>query len=410
MKDIELYQKLLDIVTPWQVQALTLKKETQEIEVRVVCTERVWACPTCGQRMHVHAYEERRWRHLDSCQYKTVMVCRVPTVQCPEHGAQSVTVPWAERYSRFSCLFERLAIDLMQECSIQAATQILRLSWAEADGIKQRAVERGLARKAKEVPAQVCVDEKAVGHGQDYVLIVARLESDQPARVEYVGDGRTQASLDAYWQQWTRQELAGVQAVGLDMLAPFYQSTVTDVPEAVNKIVYDPFHLDGYMNQAVNQVRKDETRALLAQGDDTLQGTRDLWLYGWENLPEHCQELFHQLGRLDLQTNRAWSVKELWRDFWACPTVEEAREYFRSWYARAIRSRLEPVKQVARMFKARLANILTYFEHRLSNGPIEALNHQIQSLIQKACGYRNRERFKRDILFHLGGLDLYPKQ
>lgn len=88
--------------------------------------------------------------------------------------------------------------------------------------------------------------------------------------------------------------------------------------------------------------------------------------------------------------------------------MEEGRGFFRRWYDWAIRSQLEPVKKVARPFKRHLDNIVTFFQHRLSNGSIEGLNNKIQSLVKKACGYRNPERFKTDIFFHLGGLNLYP--
>jgi transposase len=119
---------------------------------------------------------------------------------------------------------------------------------------------------------------------------------------------------------------------------------------------------------------------------------------------------FQELRKIKLKTARAWSLKETWRDMWASFNVPEARDFFRCWYSWAIRSRLAPIKRVARMFKKHLANILTYFATFLTNGPIEGLNNRIQGLIKKAFGYRNRERFKTDILFHLGGLDLYPRQ
>ena len=410
MKDIQLYQQILGLAEPWRVQEVSLNRESEEIEIRVVCTEQLWGCPICGQRMEVHDHEERRWRHLDSCQYRTYVRARVPVVKCPAHGAQTVAVPWAEKWGRFSRLFERLAIDLMQECSMAAACQILRISWDEADGIKQRAVKRGLERKARQVPQELCVDEKAAGRGHDYVTIVARVQAGQPATVDYVSDGRSRESLDGYWQQWTATELVAVEAVGMDMCEAYFQSTMAHVPEAARKIVYDPFHLSCHMNKAVNEVRKAEARELLAAGNTTLQGTRHLWLYGWENLLEPLASRFKELRGLKLKTARAWAIKEIWRDMWASFNGQEAKDFFERWYSWAIRSRLAPIKRVARMFKAHLANILTYFETFLTNGPIEGLNNRIQGLIKKAFGYRNRERFKTDILFHLGGLDLYPSQ
>ena len=409
MKDFQLYQQILGLVEPWVVQSVTLKPKEQEIEVRVGFADRLWGCPQCQKRMEIHDYEERRWRHLDSCQFKTIIVSRVPVVRCAEHGCQTVAVPWAEKYSRFSRLFERLAIDVMLECSISGACAILRMSWDEADGIKQRAVKRGLARKTPEVMERLCVDEKAMGHGQNYLTIVARVQEDQTT-VEYVGEGRQQESLDAFWESLTAKQLAGVEAVAMDMWDPYVQSTLSHVPGAVGKIVHDPFHLVQYMNEAVNEVRKSEHRRLQAQGDDTLKSTRQLWLYGMENVPAQHARRFDEIKEINLETSRAWMIKEVFRGFWLSPGVKAAERYFKEWYGWAIRSRLEPVKKVARMYQAHVGNILTFFVHRLTNGPIEGLNNKIQGLIKKAFGYRSKERFKNDIFFHLGGLDLYPAQ
>jgi transposase len=320
-----------------------------------------------------------------------------------------VAVPWAEKYARFSRLFERLAIDVMQECSLRGACELLRISWDEADGIKQRAVQRGLARKQPEVMPRLCVDEKGMGQGHNYLTIVARAEAGRTT-VEYVGEGRQRESLDAFWEGLQPAQLRGIEAVAMDMWDPFIQSTLAQVPGAAGKIVHDPFHLVKYMNEAVNEVRKREQRRLQAQGSDPLKGTRNLWLYGQENLPAAQAERFSDLKGLHLQTARAWALKEVFRTFWSCPTVKVAEGYFNRWYSWAVRCRLEPVKKVARLCQRHRPNLLTFFEHRLTNGPMEGLNNAIQGLIKKAFGYRNKERFKTDIFFHFGGLDLYPAQ
>lgn len=177
MKDIQLYEQILGLAAPWRVDEVKLKVKEQEIEVRVSFGDTIWGCPECQQRMVIHDYEERRWRHLDSCQFKTVIIARMPVVKGPTHGTQTVAAPWAEKYARFSRLFERLAIDVMQACSISGACKLLRISWDEADGIKQRAVKRGLARKTPAVMPRLCVDEKGMGHGHSYLTIVARAEA-----------------------------------------------------------------------------------------------------------------------------------------------------------------------------------------------------------------------------------------
>ena len=410
MKDLELYQQLLGLVEPWHVKQVTLNREERSVEVEVVCAETVWGCPQCQRRMHVHEWERRRWRHLDSCQFQTILVADVPRVLCEKHGTQVVGVPWAEPYSRFTRQLERLAIDVMLECSIRGACEILGLSWDEADGIKQRAVARGLARKPQRVMPRLCVDEKSMGVGQQYMTIVAAVTETGAARVDYVGEARTRASLDAFWEQLTAEPLAGVEAVAMDMWEPYRLSTLAHVPKAADKIAHDPYHLVRYMNHAVNEVRKAEHRTLREAGDDRLTGSRYTWLYGWDHLPEAKAAELQTLSRQRLQTARAWRLKEAFRWFLWLGDREGAAGYFRAWYGWALRSRLEPVKKVARMFQRHLPRILNFFDHRLSNGPIEGLNNRIQGLIKKAFGYRNKERFKTDVLFHLGGLDLYPAQ
>ena len=118
------------------------------------------------------------------------------------------------------------------------ACEILRISWDEADGIKQRAVKRGQGRKAPGVPQKLCVDEKSAARGHTYLTIVANVEGER-ATVEYVREGRAQESLDAYWQQFEAEELTGVQAVAMDLWDPYIQSTKAYVPEAESKIVHD---------------------------------------------------------------------------------------------------------------------------------------------------------------------------
>ena len=409
MEDFQLYQQILGLSAPWRVQKVVLKRAEGELEIEVACEETDWGCPECHQRMRAHDTVRRRWRHLDSCQFHTMIVCDVPAVLCPEHGAVTVAVPWAEKFSRMTRLMERLAIDLMLECSIQASCQILGLSWDEADGVKQRAVARGLARKPKVVPPRVCVDEKSFARGQSYVTVVAAVSADQTT-VEQVEPGRAQASLETYWRRFPEEQLDRVPAVAMDMWAPFLEATRACVPGADDKICHDPFHLVAHMNQAVNDVRKAEHREQAKQGDQTLAGTRQWWLYGQENVPEAQAAAFDQIKFLNLRTARAWGLKEVFRSFWLSPNRPSAQRYFQRWYSWAIRSRLAPVKKVARMCQKHLHQILNYFDHRLTNGPIEGLNNKIQGLIKKAYGYRNQQRFINDIYFHCGGLDLHPAQ
>jgi transposase len=408
MKDTTLYDELLGLKQPWYVAGVRLDVVKQEVEVEVRSKDTTWACPECQGRMHIHEYAERRWRHLDSCQFKTIIVCQVPRVQCSEHGTQMVQVPWAEKQGRFTKLFERFAIAVLQECSTSAGSGLLKISWDEADGIKQRAVKRGLERKEEKVCPQIGIDEKSYGKGNKFVTIVASIQEEATIG-EHVGDGKGKDGLKDYWSKFDKIELQAIEAISMDMSAAYRQSVIDNVPDAPEKVVFDRFHIMQHVNESLNEVRREEQKELSSMGNTILAGTRIIWLYGEENVPERYNTILGELKGKKLKTARGWALKEAIRGLWKCSTEKEGQVFFEEWYSWAIRSRLEPVKKVARMMKRHLPNIVSYFRHRITNAALEGINNKIQSLIKKAYGYRNTDRFKNDILFHCGGLNLYPE-
>jgi len=412
MQDIELYRQLLGLNTPWTVTRVELKIKEQRVEVWAGHAESArWPCPECATELALYDHgEERTWRHLDSCQFQTYLHARPPRVACPEHGVRQVRLPWAEPRARFTTLFERLAIDVLRETDVTGATRILGISWDEAWEIKRRAVARGRARRRPQAPARLGVDETAIARGHDYLTLVSDLTT---GTVEYLAEERKQASLDGYFTSLTPAQRAQIQAVAMDMWEPYVQSVQTHVPQAERKIVFDVFHILQHMNTAVDKVRRAEHRRLRAQGDDTLTGSKYVWLYGEENVPDHHQERFTELtrrrSRKRLKTARAWSLKESLRDLWRCRSRVAAEEQWRFWYGWATRARLQPVLEVARMIKRHLPNVLTYFRHRITNAMSEGIASKIQALKKMANGFRNRDNFKTAIYFHCGGLDLYPE-
>lgn len=407
MRDTELYRHLLGIEKPWTVDRVELNVKEQRVDVWVEHGEGCrWACPECGTELagYDHA-PERSWRHLDSCQFMTVLHARPPRVECPEHGVRQVTLPWAEPRSRFTLLFERFAIDVLKETDVLGATRILRISWDEAWHLLERAVERGKAAKAKRVVSRIGVDEKAAAKGHKYITIVCDLDK---ATVEYIGDDRKVESLDGYFATLSDEQLKGIDAIATDMWDPYLRSIKEHVPDAAGKIVFDRFHIMQHMGRALDTVRKREHRELLAGDDETLTGSKYLWLYSRENLPEHHADRFKQLRAIDLKTGRAWSIKESLRHLWSYTRRGWAERHWRQWYFWATHSRLKPVIETARTVQRHLANVMTYFTHRITNAVSEGLNSKIQTIKKRAYGFPNREHFKTAIYFHCGGLDLYP--
>jgi transposase len=271
-------------------------------------------CPECGGQLPLYDHTESRiWRHLDSCQFLTYVHARIPRICCPDHGILRVEVPWALPYSRCTTLFESMAIGVLRETDILGAARILRISWDEAWTLMERAVERGLRRKPTRAVPHLGVDEKSIAKGQTYLTLVNDLDR---GTVEYIGDGRHKSSLDKYYRSLSLKQRQGIQAVAMDMWEPYLLSTQQYVPEADSKIVFDRYHVMSHMGDAVDTVRKQEQRALRAAGLDTLTGTKYLWLYAEDNLPEYHRERFAALRGLDLKTERAWVLKEQLRDWW----------------------------------------------------------------------------------------------
>jgi len=227
--------------------------------------------------------------------------------------------------------------------------------------------------------------------------------------VEYIADDRKQTSLDAYFESFTPEERQGIKAVAMDMWEPYINSTLQHLEDAEDKIVFDRFHIMKHMGEAVDTVRKHEHRELRAEGLDTLTGSKYLWLYAEENLPAKNREKFRTLKSTNLQTTRAWAIKESLRVLWHYHRLGWALKFYKQWFFWATHSRLQPVIDVAYMIKRHFYGIRNYFSAaRITNAAAEGMNSKMQTIKKMAYGFRNREHFKTAIFFHCGGLQLYP--
>jgi transposase len=408
MDDTVLFTKLLGITAPWRVTKVTVNVPAERIDVWVEEAPGVKVlCSTCRVAVPVYDHTpEQVWRHLDTCQCQTYVHARLPRTACPTDGVRQVPAPWAEARSQVTRLFETRMIDTSKECDVSGVMRLLATTWDATWGVLTRAVARGLARKPRRVPTRLGIDEKAIRKGHHYETLVCDLDT---GTVVGIVDDRTQASLEAYFHQFTRKELAGIEAIAMDMWEPYILATHACVPGAARKIVFDRYHATRYLTAAVDHVRRQEHKALAVQGDERLKGTRYLWLWNEENVPEWRRAEFDAVRRTKLQTSRAWAIKESLRGFWNYVYPKCAEKYFTAWYVWATHSRLAPIVEAAQTLKRHLPNLLTYFTHGITNAMAEGINSKIQTIKLMACGYRNREHYKTAIYFHCGGLDLYPR-
>jgi transposase len=406
MRDVQLYKVLLGIEEPWKITDVEMNVQEESITVRVELPGQAkLPCPSCGAACSIKDRRERLWRHLDTCQYRTLIASPLPRTDCPKCGVKTATPPWSQGHSRFTLLFERFAIEALLEMSVSGACRLLRISWDEADGIIRRAVGRGLQRRDLSRLERIAIDEKAVLKGHNYVTVVTDLET---SKVVWVGTGRSKQTLDGFFAGLDQSILKQIDTIAMDMWEPYRSSCRQWIEDADSKIVLDRFHIEKHLSEAVDKVRRQEHRELRAQGRDDLKGSRWDWLHRPENLSSYRREQFEALRDSALRTARAWAIKEDFRRFWLYIYEGNARRFFGDWYGWAIRSRLEPIKEKARMLKRHLGRILNWFRSGATTAVSEGMNNKIQTIKKKAYGFRNVERFINLIYFHCAGLDLFP--
>jgi transposase len=400
------YQQLLGLSKEWVVERVDVDHATRILDATLCWNPKLkLRCAKCGRRCPCYDHlPVRTWRHTDACGYVTLLHARVPRSECPQDGVVPVVTPWAEPSGRFTLDFERYAIEVLEAATnVTQASKLLRIDWSTANSIKQRAVQRGLTRRQDQSVRHLGIDEKSFGKGHSYGTVLSDLEGKRV--LEVVKDRTEQSAREALLSlpEAVRQS---VEAVALDMWKPFINAAQEVLPQAA--LVHDKFHIVAMLGEGVDTVRRQEQRQLRSAGDETLTGTKYLWLMNPANFTDAQEASFLALVGLETKVARAWSIRQLFVYFWDSPSVAAGRLFFKKWYGRTKRSKLEPMKKVADTIHRHLHHVLTYFTHRITNAAAEGLNSTIQTIKANARGYRSFANYRISILFHLGKLSLYP--
>jgi len=331
----------------------------------------VWADPTDDtKRAHVNGWSERQWRHLDTCQFETIIKARVPQLKYSDGSVEELTVPWAERYSRVTTLMTCFVIKLLQACpSTQSVCALTRLSWGTVNAIMVSAVERGMLRRTEQEIAYLGIDEKSSEKGHSYASILTDI--DRSRVLDLVPERKLDAAVSLL-ETLTPSQRASVKAVAMDMWPAFMSATKQCMPQA--DIVHDKFHISKYLGEAVDAVRKQEHRRLSPAGTSPLTGSKWAWLKNYPDGRSAEAVSFRALHQLNLKTSRAWC--------------------------------LEPVKKVVKMLRRHETGLLNFSQHKISNACAEGFNSAIQLIKANARGFRNFTNYRTRILFHCGKLDL----
>jgi transposase len=376
---------------------LVSKVDSIQIEVEHVGVVR---CPVCGKEAPLYDHSERRlWRHLDTMQFMTFVGCRIPRCNCPEHGVKQLDVPWSGPKSRFTQMFECLAIELLKMTRCQSRTaKILRLGPCQVHLIMQRAVERGLARRNLGDIHHLSIDEKSFQRGHQYGSV---LSDSTGRRVLDVSFGRDEKAARLVLDSLVKPE--EVRTITMDM-APSYKSAALDaLPQA--DIIHDRFHVAMILSEAIDLTRRAEQKKR-----PELKHSRFIWLKNPENRSDKQQSDFNLLMSLELKTAQVYAFKEVLRHFFEQDEVQEATLFLSDWINEARKTKLPPLVAAAKTIEKNFKGLLNYVKWKLTNGFAEGLNSMIQEIKTVARGFRRFENFRVAILFFLGKLELNPRK
>jgi len=398
----QFFDIILNFGDDWKVESVALNSKTEEVDVFVEFKGRKSEHPSTLELFPIYDHApERRWRHLDTMQFKTFINCCVPRIKDSQGKVLTVKTPWADDYERHTYMFERVAIDILRATKNQTKTaELLRCGFNVINRIIHNSVKRGLNNRPKDYCFEhLSIDEKSFRKGHHYVTV---LSDPISGVVINVTENRDYSSCERVLTELMKKEyLEKVKTVTIDMWKPYLNAIRTLLPNT--QIIHDKFHLVKYLNDAVDKVRRREVKK-----HEDLKNTKYIFLKNPENQTEKQRIKFESISKANYEVSRAWQVKENFRDIFGCETITEAFSLIFQWLGNSIRVKINEITAVVETFKNHLGGIINAMVNTFTNAMAERLNGKIQEV--KACGrgYRRFENFRSAILFFHGGLNLYP--
>ena len=399
MRDTSLMQLALGLTPPWMVARADFDRSAQRIDIHIDFSPGSrFACPACGAVCPVHDTEQKSWRHLNFFQHQAHLHARVPRVRCDAHGVRQVAVPWARAGGGFTLLFEALLMELISAMPVKAVAELVGEHDTRLWRVVHHYVEQARARTDLSEVRRVAVDETASRRGHNYITLFADVDQ---ARVAFVAEGKDAATVPAFAADLTEHggDPEAVTEVCIDMSPAFIKGVGETLPNAA--ITFDKFHAVKLVNDAVDQVRREEQKK-----QALLRGTRYIWLRNPENLSERQQAVLEALPSRHLRTARAYQIRLAFQELYDQPSATAGEAFLKRWYFWATHSRLPPVIEAARTIKKHWAGILRWFDSRIANGLMEGFNSLVQAAKAKARGYRSNRNLIAMVYLITGKLDL----
>ncbi len=366
-------------------------------------------CTQCQKRCPTYDTQPGRY-------YEYVPLWGIPTyfyyrprrVNCATHGIHVEQVPWASGKEHMTKSYQLFLSRWAKRLSWKETAEVFKTSWDSVYRAVKAVVDYGLQHRDWKKIRSIGVDELAVFKGHHYLSCVYQLDEGK-RRLLWCGMDRKIETLQQFFKEFGTRRSNLLNYVCSDMWVPYLTVIREKAKNALN--ILDRFHIMKKFSEALDDVRRDEVKRLQQQGyEDVLTHSRYVLLKNPVNLTETQQEKLSDLLKMNLTSMRAYLLKEDFQRFWTYQSVGWAEKFLDSWTTRAMHSRIEPMKKIAKMLRKHKELILNWFRAKgaLSSGPVEGLNNKAKLAIKKAYGFRTPECLQTALYHQLGNLTEPP--
>jgi transposase len=375
------------------------------LEVEVAPTTRLPRCSGCGcVRRKVYDRRSRSWRHLDFGGMAVTLRYDLRRVDCRRCGTVAELVPWAEHDSRYTRDFEDHVAYLAQRSDQTAVSATMRIAWRTVGSIIERVVARCRQADLLDDLEYIGVDELSYRRHHEYLTVVV---DHVKQRVVWASEGKNAATLARFFDALGADRTAKLKYVTVDMSAAYIEAVTTRAPNA--RVVFDRFHVQRLVQDALDEVRRAEVRALEGREErQSLKQTRWALLKNQWNLSAAEHQRLSTIQRTNRRLYRAYLLKTVFADILGRRQVNVVREKLHEWISWARRSRLRPFKKAAATIRKYFEGVMGIVETGLNNGRTEGLNGKIRTLTRRAYGFHSAQSLIGFIMLCCTGLVLHP--
>ena len=359
-------------------------------------------CSGCGKRKRVRdRLTERTWRHVPLWNIPVNICYRPARVKCDGCGIKVETIPWSNGKSCLSYPLSLAMAKWARVLSMNTVADIFGVCWNSVYSAVKQVVHYGIACRDKAETMILGIDEISrkkghIYHTQVYDLIHRKLLASF--------EGRDAERVRAFFVEWGADNLKNIKGICCDMWAPYSQVVKEMLPHAV--MVFDKFHIIQHLLKAVDNVRKQEAAHFKETNPELLKKTRYIWLKNPWNLTDKQKQRLSYLETLNLKINRAYILKENFRDIWTYTNRADAKKFLDHWFWLATHSRIQPMRKFAWLIRNHEDGVLAYFDLPIDNGAVEAMNNNAKAVSHRARGYRSSKTFSTLLLHCLGDLKI----